>query len=68
MRKKKAARWTLYYVACVAMGILLGYLFVRNCQKYDDEHFAVNDDYERWSLAGWERWKELHPDTPEEEE
>ena len=53
-----------YIAACVALGILLGAAFVWDCERYDDEHFRVNDDFEHWSLAGWERWKELHWDKP----
>jgi hypothetical protein len=68
-----------YIAFCVAIGILLGWWFVWDCQRYDDEHYRVNDeiadtlsnhkklDYERWTPADWKRWKELHSDRPKDE-
>jgi hypothetical protein len=57
--------WKLVIISAAA-GIFLGWWFVRDCERYDDEHFAVNDDYQHWNLAGWNRWKELHLDRPPE--
>jgi hypothetical protein len=55
-------------IISAAVGILLGWWLVRDCERYDAEHFAVNDDYQHWTLAGWNRWKELHRDRPSEPE
>jgi hypothetical protein len=57
----------LYLTICVTIGILLGWWFVWDCQRYDDEHYRVNGPYEHWTPADWKRWKELHADRPPEE-
>jgi hypothetical protein len=69
-----------YIAFCAAIEILLGWWFVWDCQRYDNEHYRVNygyqyddklhrvnDDYERWTPADWKRWKELHSDKPKNE-
>jgi hypothetical protein len=54
----------LYLTICAAIGLLLGWAFVSEWQRYDQERHGDNDDYETWTLANWKRWKELHWDKP----
>jgi hypothetical protein len=57
-------------VAGIVIGILLGWWFVVDCERYeyDMRRHGGNDDYPTWTAADWQRWKELHWDKPPPEE
>jgi hypothetical protein len=57
----------IYLAICVVVGILLGWWFVVDCQRYDLRRHGDNDDYPTWTAADWHGGKELHWDKPEEE-
>jgi hypothetical protein len=53
-----------YLATCIAIGILLGWWFAVDCERYDMHRHGGNDQWWTWTFADYQRWKELHWDRP----